>query len=478
MILTKQLGICELRAVRNYIEASTGIILPDTNYSLLENFLKERLELFNIGIDQYLEKTKNDKDEHIFFIDTITINETYFFREEKHFDILLSHVFPEMKERSGYPVKIWSLACSTGEEAISLFLAAEKFFGSKELFFIFASDVSRNVLKFFEAGLYKKNSFRDDGRKYHGLVEKISEKEEKFLRINRDVLDKINKRAVNLSNLKNEKIEEKFDLIFLRNVLIYFENNRFPFIINDIVELLKDDGFLFLSSSEVPFVSNPLLELREVRGSYFFRKKNSMRGEVFKIITAPLIDEIKNHEGRAEIKKSSAKIPDPNLILDYACQKLNNKLFSLPGNNEYELALILIEIIYFLNNNEFLRAGNLLEQFREAAGENEVFCYISGYMSMMKNNDNEAIAMFDRSLVENPSFWPARFYRARLYLENNNKTACRDFEKCLIHIEQYINRGSHCYQILLDGFNGKYFFSMCEKWIHKIKGEGHTDGAG
>ncbi len=98
--MSGQISKRDFENVLDYITFSTGIILPETNYSVLETFLKERLDFFNITLTEYLKKLPKEINEHIFFIDTITINETYFFREEKHFNILLSYVFPEMKKNA------------------------------------------------------------------------------------------------------------------------------------------------------------------------------------------------------------------------------------------------------------------------------------------------------------------------------------------------------------------------------------------
>ena len=130
------------RIVR-FIENDTGIRLPDTNYRLIKSFVSERLSFLEMNPDTYLAHIKENKDEYDRFLDAVTINETYFFREQKHFKIIDKIIFPQYINTEQRPLAFWSAACSTGEEALSIAALAQKFWGqsSENTYSVFASDL-------------------------------------------------------------------------------------------------------------------------------------------------------------------------------------------------------------------------------------------------------------------------------------------------------------------------------------------------
>lgn len=484
----------DFQKVLDYIMTSTGIILPDTNYRVLHTFLNERLTQTGQTITEYLQTVKVSREEHILFIDTITINETYFFREEKHFQVLKSTVFPELARTKQKPLSIWSSACSSGEEAISLYVLASECLGPPGAFSLLATDINESVLEKFRAGCYGKNSFRTDGTVFHPLIRKAAREENNMVYINNRILSDITIQTANLSALPREVQRRKFDIIFLRNTIIYFEIDQRPAIMDGIVELLSDDGYLFLSSTEMPLISHPQLELVPFEFCFLFRKKNAAKKGEGQVVTAPLFNTIiegqeQNSGSFLAVSPGSKQVSynrrtperrntyNPEQILTFAGQKLNNQLFELPHNADYQASLLIVEIIYFFNSHKPEQARKLLDRYREDTGENELYSYLTGFLAMIGENFPEAVNAFDRCLLENPVFWPARYYRAKAQLEiGKDKSALRDFTLCKGHITKYIENSLYHYQILLDGFNGKYFFSMCSKWITKLEEQGHSYG--
>ena len=112
-----------------FIEQETGIRLPETAYREAENYLLRKLSPLDGGLQELFERIKTDPEERAEFLDSVTINETYFFREERQFKILDSLLFPGMKKTGKQKITLWSAACSSGEEAVSLGVLAAKHFG-------------------------------------------------------------------------------------------------------------------------------------------------------------------------------------------------------------------------------------------------------------------------------------------------------------------------------------------------------------
>jgi chemotaxis protein methyltransferase CheR len=179
-------------------------------------------------------------------IDLLTTNETYFFREPKHFDFLKTKILPNWK--TGKMLKVWSAASSTGEEAYSLAMLLDDVLGNNP-WDIFGSDISSRVLKKAQQGHYLQD--RIDGipqeylRKY---CLKGVEEQDGTLLIDKKIRQKVSFSPVNLKKPLGGL--GPFDIIFLRNVLIYFDQDTKQKIIKNLVKTMQPGGYLFIGHSE------------------------------------------------------------------------------------------------------------------------------------------------------------------------------------------------------------------------------------
>ncbi len=123
------MGEQDFEQLLQFIEDDTGIRLPEANYRQVKHFVVERLNILHLDLETYLARLTQQKREHAQFLDAVTINETYFFREEKHFKIIESLIFPQYRATLQTHLPLWSAACSTGEEAVSLAALAETCWG-------------------------------------------------------------------------------------------------------------------------------------------------------------------------------------------------------------------------------------------------------------------------------------------------------------------------------------------------------------
>ena len=181
-------------------------------------------------------------------INSATVNETYFFREEAQFQLLQSKVFPMLA--AGSPTKrlrIWSAASSSGEEIYSLLLLADAMNIKTECI---ASDINTRVLDTCAKGVYKKNAIRTvDGAAYHHLLEPYKLAGGGF-ELPKKITDRITRKQINLSRLTD--FPKNQDIIFIRNVFIYFSTEMKKAILAKIAEeALAPGGYLFVSMNEV-----------------------------------------------------------------------------------------------------------------------------------------------------------------------------------------------------------------------------------
>jgi len=239
----------EFNLFRDYIYDRAGITLSDKKKTLVTSRLSNRLRHYSLGtFQEYFDLviTSPQDGERQTALDLLTTNETYFFREPKHFEFLETEILSKWK--GGKTLRVWSAASSTGEEAYSIAMLLDDMLGSHP-WEIFGSDISSRVLKTARQGHYLQN--RIDGipktylRKY--CLKGVGEHEGTLL-IDRKLRQKITFSPVNLKKPLGNL--GPFDIIFLRNVLIYFDMETKRQIIKQLVEEMHPEGYLFIGHSE------------------------------------------------------------------------------------------------------------------------------------------------------------------------------------------------------------------------------------
>jgi chemotaxis protein methyltransferase CheR len=268
----------ELDKYNKLIELYSGLIFPETHSAYIIEAIEKELDNRNITNDEYYNLLKNIKSERENFFNKITINETYFFREEKHF-----HIMKELLEsnKKMAPINFWSVTCSTGEEAISLALLASYYMAKNKImdYTVYATDINQDSIFLLQSGKYTQNSFRNDGSTFHHLLQPyLTDSRDLFCKIESDLINKIRTHQLNLVEDAIDEIpDESIDFAFFRNTLVYMKEETKKKIINKILPKIKRNGYLFLSATEVPFIKNDDLISIERSGTYFFQKivKNS-----------------------------------------------------------------------------------------------------------------------------------------------------------------------------------------------------------
>ncbi len=239
----------EFSKYRTFLQDKVGICLNDNKKTLLIARLSKRLRHYNIdsfGTYFNLVTDGSNPGEEQAMIDLLTTNETYFFREPHHFDYLKDEVLT--KHKQSHVFRVWSAASSTGEEAHSIAMLLANHFGLNG-WHIIGSDVSSRVLDTARQGKYRME--RTDGIPGH-LLKKYCLKgygpEEGHLLIDKAVRNNIEFLPINLKT--NIPEIGSFDVIFLRNILIYFNQEIKQQIVKRVLSLLKPGGIFFIGHSE------------------------------------------------------------------------------------------------------------------------------------------------------------------------------------------------------------------------------------
>lgn len=261
----------------------TGIIPRSSHRAGIQTYIEKKIAEKNISVSEFKLKLQSDKNLFTEFINESTVNETYFFREEKQFALLKERYFPMWKAMfPSVPIKIWSAACSYGEEAYSLAVLA-KVCGIKA--FVTASDINSEVLDHCNKGVFWESSIRSvDGFSFKNLLLPYKTNEGKIV-FPDEIKSCIQTMKINLSKidspLGDANLPKNQNIIFIRNVFIYFSQELRIRILNSIIDkCLAEGGILFVSMSEIAqFDSNmlpPSLE-KVMDGNIFYFKKKQGR---------------------------------------------------------------------------------------------------------------------------------------------------------------------------------------------------------
>ncbi|MCR4823677.1 MAG: hypothetical protein K5873_12490 [Treponema sp.] len=273
----------EIDSFISLLTEKTGIIPRSSHRDgiklYIENILKER----KITASDYKTLIQNNNSAFSDFINESTVNETYFFREEKQFILLKDRVFPIW--RTNFPnneIKIWSAACSYGEEAYSLAYLA-KMCGITP--YVTASDINSRVLEHCRSGLFLGSSIRPvDGVSFTSNLEKFRHSDGR-IEFPQEIKNCIHTQILNLASIaKSESsvlLPRNQNIIFIRNVFIYFDRELRAAILKTIADkCLAAGGLLFVSMSEIAQIDEsiipPSLEKVFDGNVFYFHKKEVM----------------------------------------------------------------------------------------------------------------------------------------------------------------------------------------------------------
>ena len=265
----------EFDSIIALITFQTGIVPRESHKTGIMNFIEKRVKEIDLGGLPYHSYLRLNKEEFDVLVNAATVNETYFFREEAQFSLLKEKLFPEIRAKlATAPVRIWSAAASSGEEIYSLYLLAQSLGIKSECI---ASDINTEVLEKCRRGLYSPSTTKKvDGAKFHYLLAPY-QAIDKSVTFPPELCSKIERRQFNLCS-KDETFPKNENVIFMRNVFIYFTMEMRCQILHKIVdESLSQGGYLFVSMSEIASIDPKIVPKNLEKCSdgkvFYFRKK-------------------------------------------------------------------------------------------------------------------------------------------------------------------------------------------------------------
>lgn len=257
------------------IQDRTGIsYAPDSRDLLAEKLAPRIVECgFTSFLDYYylLKYDTAAETEWKAVIDLLSVQETFFWREFDKIEALVNFVLPQYVENyPGCPIRIWSAACSTGEEPLTIAMALNEAGWFERLpIKIYASDISPKALAIAQAGIYRDRSFRAIPTSIKLRYFQLCGQD---WQVNRELHNRIQWSLTNLLNPTEVDFKASATVIFCRNVFIYFSEEIIRKVVQHFYTQMPSPGYLFLGASESLLKLNTDFELREIGGAFVYVK--------------------------------------------------------------------------------------------------------------------------------------------------------------------------------------------------------------
>ncbi len=492
---------------RETVTRHSGLYFKDQGLGNLEDTILQRMEVLGLtapaGYYVYLTTSEERESEFRELLNLLTVNHTYFFRNESQFKALRENILPEIIKRKlrvkgvRPSLRIWSAGCSTGEEPYSIAMVIRDLIGEMEEWdiTILATDASSSALTRARRGIYGKSSMRlvekDIRAKYFQPVPDTRE-----YRVREEIRGMV---RFDYLNLVNSGFLNGFDLIFCRNVVIYFKLETMVELMNRFYSSLDDKGFLFVGYSEsLQFISDRF-ELVESVDAIIYRKslpgcprysgaeaspQQSALSEVshppleMKIKTAR-VEEILKEISRAEVKadevKTAASPGEMERILVESVKALHLKQYDrtieLAEKARY-LDRSAVEPYYlaaeaYANRGEF---GLAREELNAALTKDLMYApahYLLGVIHREEDGSASAEERFRKALYIDGDFIMALFQLAGLYKdEGRDEDALRQYRNTMNTLS---GLGSSEIIAYSGGFNASTLISICRSNIERLK---------
>lgn len=262
----------DFQRVKSMVYEFAGIDLNDSKKNLVYNRLAKRIRFLDMQkFSQYLDYVEQvGEEEFVNLINAITTNLTFFFRENHHFEYLAEKVIPHLLEKNkvSKKIRIWSAGCSTGEEPYSLSIVLKEAVPSGWDARVLATDLDTTVVETAQRGVYNIERLKgvSETRKKRWFLKGTGERSG-FVKVKPELQQIIDFGQINLMN--EWPIKDKIDVIFCRNVVIYFDKPTQSRLFNRYADLLPEDGHLFIGHSESLY---KVCDRFELLGQTIYRK--------------------------------------------------------------------------------------------------------------------------------------------------------------------------------------------------------------
>jgi len=456
---------------KNYISGRCGLYFKDHDLKNLENAVSQRIKAcaFNSPYAYYTYLTNSAKKETEFreLLNLLTVNHTYFFRNKPQLKALKEKILPEIikaKKKNlndKASLRIWSAGCSTGEEPYTLAILIREVINDLDNWDIkiYATDVSTEALQRAKEGLYKENSIKHMSKEYRTkYFNEIKNPEQNHHYAMQYTLQKSIKQMVlfDYLNLIEDDFPLCFDIIFCRNVIIYFELTTTIKVMNKLYSCLADNGYLFVGYSEsLQFISDKF-KMNFWQDTIFYRKSPK-----FLVSKVEIPKSSSREVKRIEVKKIMGEISKAELMAE---EKVEAQAIDKKAIEPYYLAAKI-----YMNQGNFTKAKENLGLVLKLDALFAPAHYLFGAIYMEEDKLEQAKKSLKKTLYLDKNFTSAYYYLAAIYSkEGRTGDAVRQYRNTveLLSKEPPDRIIAYC-----GGFNAARLISICINNIERIKTE-------
>ena len=415
--MTDRVGLDELARL---IEVSSGFVLRETDYRALEVFAASRIAALKrvTGIRQYTDLLRGDpeSDEWRRLLSEITIKESYLFRGHAQFEGLEKVVLPELVEnRNDRHVRVWCAGCARGEEAATLaVILAESKVVADSQWTITATDVDDEALTEARQGLFGRRAMSRVPAEFLGSH---FEPRGDYFQLDRKLLEKIRFRRLNLVDRPAVIGAGPFDVVFMRNVLIYFRPEQQRRVVESVGLALAADGCVFLGPSESLFHIDSDFSARNLEGCFCYRRRENAMHESTEVRTGNP-RQISSEESRTLQEVSARGIVDARSETPVFAARLKAAIAELQGE---------------MDTDAFRTINDLKRDFPERS----VVHAIEGVLHEKAGDPESAALAYRAALYLTPEIGVLRFLLARsLQCLGRHDRARNEFRSALPSLQQ------------------------------------------
>ena len=279
--------------IKELLKNKIGLNADTVGASSIERAISHRMSILGLSTaGRYYSLLSNDSDEVDELVEEVVVPETWFFRNKSPFEALGECVsetgFLNKDPASRTPLKILSLPCATGEEPYSIAMALRDYGLTEGDFYVDGVDVSKRALAKARRAIYGQHSFREEGV---NIQEKYFKKTRSGFQVSQDIREYVSFTKANIISDKICPSNEFYDIIFCRNLLIYFSRETQKIVLDKLRLMLKNGGFLFVGHAEAAQINDDCFVKLDIPKSFSYRKtKSAIGGEG----SAGSIDKLKN----------------------------------------------------------------------------------------------------------------------------------------------------------------------------------------
>jgi chemotaxis protein methyltransferase CheR len=436
------------------LKERTGLSFDITFKDKLQQAIQTRMAAYRYTqIDQYSQHLCLDHKEFQILVDSLTINETYFFREAEQLQLLVNHIIPRLLLETEPPLKIFSAGCSSGEEPYSLAMILWERYGEQthRLFKIIGGDIDSTVINRARLGYYSAFSFR-------GVTPKIRDHyfqyQDRHYQLQEFIRSLVTFRLFNLSAPITTDLTSAFDIILYRNVSIYFDQATRQQIQKRLLQLLKSHGVLLVGISETLANDLGLFALQEEAGQFYFVKndcqchgqetpestpKQINTGLSGSLLTQSIIhtapyqssDRItaNNHHqstiaapaSTVSLKQETSTTPSlSQLVIEHRFDEALTQIDSRLMMHAHDFEALLMKSAILLERQAFSDSQAVAYQAQKLDVWSLDVWLLLGLTTKWLGDTDLAVQHFRQAIYIQPDCWLAHYYLADLYREHQN----------------------------------------------------------